>query len=410
MNVKQARQLIKWVAEDLSIPAVSMMDLRRMGEEELVRVGASVGLTREDLATNRSPVPDAVRKKYKVFDLMSQWDLAGMLVGKYGPMRFLQRVFRNQYHGPDVPSEEEEREMMARAVLPRCDAKARQINELFPGSFPVELPVLKFMVETSNFRSFKEVYQLADAFDELVECYGKLFFKALEGDLTEKQALEFDLLSSFLEARDVVDVRHRMTYAYVAENRTMLREEGFHQLSSYVGIRRIIPVWKAREFYVDQAYVTRYIERHDVAKVEIRRFLSKIDAFSCCYVFIQNMEEHELLQSLPEEERMERETANMLQEEMDESNATYLISDPILVTKVGDEVSEKDLIIAERGLKMVKSVRNGGVLPRRRQESYDILRRQMKRFGMEIPEQPDVPLPDELADFMLDEEEGDWDE
>lgn len=406
MDKGRAKRVIADVAGRFGITHFYDGDWAKAGEEEICRAGALLGLSKRDQEAGKSPVPDALYKKYKIFDLLPIWDIAGQMKGRYGALRVLKRIFGETCQELDVPTEEEERLMVLDTVRPRCDQKVRQLNELFPGTFRLDLPVLRFQFTTNQFRSYKEVYELADAYDQVVERFSELFFVALKDDLPERQALEFNLLSSFLEAWDVVIPCERMTYSYLVAHRDIMKAEGFQQLSSYVRLRRVIPVWEARQFYSDPQYVVRYIATHEDAKSEIRRFLTGIGSYECFYIFIQDMAEHQFRQKLSGKELLERECECMWQDG-DDSTATYLFSDPILVSKENGEITEEDWLLAEQGLSMVKSIRNGGARCRQKREYYNIVERMCKRLGIAFPADSD-----ELSemDFILSEEEGDCDE
>ena len=156
----------------------------------------------------------------------------------------LRAIFGEKCQVPDIPSSEQEKEAIITSVRARCDQKVLQINELFPDTYPLHLPVWKFRIRTNKFLSFDKVYELVDAWDDVIQRFSTLFFAAVEADLPENDALELNLLSSFFDAVDLVMPREKITYGYIQKTRAQIQEEGFKQLSSYVRICRVIPFWK----------------------------------------------------------------------------------------------------------------------------------------------------------------------
>lgn len=399
MNIRRAMRLIYDVATTFDVQYVLGDDYRHANEESLFKMGASLGLSRQDVENGVSPVPDALAKAYPLFDLISQWNFSENFSGQYAPLRMLKAIFGEKYNGPDVPTEEEERQMCLESVQARCVQKIMRINELFPGSYPLDLPVLRFNMQTNQFLSFDQVYELAEQYDKVIARYSELFFAAMQDGLPEREAMELNLLSTFFQATDVVLPSKKITYGYIQQHRVLFQEEGFRQLGSYVRLRRELPVWKAREFYADREYVARYIENHENAKANIRKFLTSVGAYECSYTFITDMKEHELIQSMSDEE-LEAYDMDHLTDEFEE--LPYAMSKPILVDKEDGEISEEDRLIMEWGKSMVKSVYCGGVLSAQKRECYHRLQRMQKRLGLPIP------ICDDESVFC--EEEGDCDE
>lgn len=410
MNTKRAYQVIYDVLSqfDLTDQFESELEAAAGNEEKLFRIAEAVGITKDNLRLGIAPVPDAVYMQYPLFDLLSNWNFSKLLTGKYAPLRALGQVFGHQVVDAlaDVPTEKEEEEMVMASVRARCDRKALQINELFPGTYPLELPVSKFALRTNELISFDKVYEMADSFEAVIKRFSTLFFAAVQADLTEQEACELNLLATFLEATDLVLVNRPITYSHIQEYRVYMQEEGYTQLESYVRIRRVIPFWMAREFYKDADFVVKYIEQHADAKATIRRFLMKVTAYECTYTLIKDISEHQRRQGMTEEELEEYEIDRMMSE-WEDTPPTYETCEPILIAKENDEIDEKDRLIVERGEKILKNARCK--YPPQEPEARNITVRIMKRFGLSVNDSmKKSAIPD--ADFLGFDvtEEGDF--
>lgn len=291
MNTKQAYRLLYSVIcrFELTDQLGSELEAAVGNESELYRIAELLGITKEHLRLGISPVPDAVYKQYPIFALFADWNFSKLLTGKYGPLRTLGRIFGQKVRDqlPKIPSEKEEEEMVMASVRVRCDRKVRQVNKLFPGTYPVGFPVSKFILRTNELITFEKVYEMADAYDTLIKRFTSLFFAAIQADLSEREACELNLLATFLEAIDVVPGHEPITYRHIQQYREFIQTEGYKQLESYVRIRREIPFWWAREFYKDAAWVVKYIQQHPESKRKIRSYLHKVTAYECQYVYIE---------------------------------------------------------------------------------------------------------------------------
>ena len=405
MKVERAIRMLHDVANQFGLYDRMQYELEHLNgnEDAIVQMGIRLGLSERDLQNGTSPVPDTLYKRYSLFAHFADWKLCEELVGPYAPYRMLQSIFGEKYQGPDVPSSAEEKEAIAASVRSRCDQKVLQINELFPDTYPLHLPVWKFRISTSEFLSFEKVYELADSWDDAVRRFSALFFAAVKAELSEREALELNLLASFFDSVDLVMPQERITYSHIQKYRALMQEEAFKQLSSYVRIRMEIPFWKAREFYNDPNFLARYITQHDGAKATIRSFLSRILAYECHYTFVNNVKEHEYRQSLTEEELEKYEIDSMMSEE-DDTFPTYIISESILIEKTDREIAQTDRLIAEHGKNLVKSIRNGGIASSLNRENSNLTARRMNRMGI------DLGMPKHYINLQPSHEDIDCDE
>lgn len=411
MDFKRAYRTLCDVARLFDVYDRMEEEFEHLAENEhaLILMGNRLGLSESDLQKGISPVPDALYKRYSVFSHLSTWKLAELMTGRYGAYRALQSIFGDLYQGPDVPSKAEEDDALVAAVRFRCDQKVIQINKLFPNTYPLNLPVRTFSISTEEFISYRSVYEMSDSWDECLQRFSNLFFSAIDADLPECDALELNLLATFFDAVDCVLPMKPITYNHIQNFRAIMKEEGFKQLSSYARIRFVIPFWRAREFYSDSDNLSRYISNHADAKSTIRSFLSNVLSYECRYTFIIDMDKHEYINSLTDEE-LEEYTLNHLTDDPNDELPIYMYSEPILIQKSEKELNVEDRLIAEHGKILVKSIRNGGVISNQRREVTNSLTRLLRRRDR-LSKHAIRPQSSDNDRFPADfGEEGDFDE
>lgn len=416
MNVKRAVERMHFVAIDFRVSDRMQDDFDHLNgnEDAIVALGRRLGLSKRDLMRGTSPIPDELYNRYPLFGYMRDWDFDVEASYPFGPYRILKAIFGEDYKGPDIPSKEEEQKMLAMDIRARCSQKMIQINELFPNTYPLDLPAWKFRYSTDNFISFRKVYEMVDSWDQVIQRFSELFFSAMESDLSEHDALELNLLSTFFDAIDHVMPMRSITYEHIQKYREKMKEENFKQFSSYVRIQ-LFPFWRAREFYRDPDSVKCFIEKHYGAKAQIRSFLTNVLSYKCSFVFINDMKEHEYRQSLTENELEEYDIACAEQYDIlgyeDNTPPVYITSEPLLIEKTEHELSPEDRLISEHGKSLVRSIYCGGVHSDSQREFSDNCARMMHRMGQDTPEYMIHPLPPKKDRIPFGhEEEGDCDE
>lgn len=374
MNTKQAFRIIRDVAQRFDVDALvneEYKKLRSTGlqEDELIcKLGACVGLSKRDLEMGTQSLPNRIYKQYPVFGLLPMWDFSQHLSGRNGPARALKAIFRDKTN-INVSTREEEQQMILASVGPRCEAKARKINELFPNTFPLDLPVHRFFVSSDEFINFDQVKELCTSYDLIVERFSELFFADIQEDLPEATSLELNLMGTFLNATDIMLPGQRACHNYIQKYRQVLQHESYTHITDYVRIHRTIPVWKAREFYQDRAFAVNYVEKHPECKHLIREFLQKVSSYSCRYIFIKDIEAHMREQKRPED--MSEWTNQDWDDFESEEDPAYITSDSIFISKDNREISEMDRLIVEAGQAMVSSHFYGGAKIRIRNNAWN---------------------------------------
>ncbi len=356
MNLKKASRMIGDILLQFDLEGMhdSFLKIKPASAEDLYPIAESIGISREHLDAGIAPVPNRLYKKYPLFEMLSDWRFASQCSGRYGSLRLLKALFGDKCTLEDVPTEQEERELLLASVGERAHQKLFQINELFPGTYPLELPA-RFSLRTSNFIDFPKVYEMVESFNAVIKRFSELFFAAIQSDLPENEVCELNLLSTFLHAADVLMPSKGITYRHIQTYRAPMREDGYTRLESYVRIKRSIPFWKAREFYQNADSFIAYVEQHANAKQEIRSFLTLVTSYECIYMFIKDMDEHLRREKMTEEERMEEDVA-LLCASPEDPPEIYIYGDPILVSKETGEIDETDRLIAERGQALLKHV------------------------------------------------------
>ena len=154
MKTKRAIRVLRDVAMKFRLLDRMEYEFAHLDESDdaILRMGTRLGLSEKDLQNGTSTVPDKLYKRYSLFSRLADWELRERLVGPYAPYRMLQAIFGEKCQISDIPSSEQEKEAIITSVRARCDQKVLQINELFPDTYPLHLPIWKFWISTMEIR------------------------------------------------------------------------------------------------------------------------------------------------------------------------------------------------------------------------------------------------------------------
>ncbi len=395
MNTKRAFRVIADVAILFDCGELINMEHERLAaknvpEAEIATVlGAYLGLSTKEVEFGTDDLPSRIYDKYPVFDLVSNWRFANLMAGPNGPAQMLKAIFGNKAT-VNAPSRKEENEAIIASVRARCDAKVLQINELFPNTYPVHLPVYRFSISTERFIDFEQVEELCVEYDRVVARFRELFLSDVQEDLPEELALEFNILATFLDAVDIMMPNQRVCHGYIQQFRQILQQEHYDDMNDYVRIHRSIPVWKAREFYKNREFALGYVQKHPECKRVIREFLQKVTAYECQYTFINNTEAHKRFQNRSEDmsewtsedwadfEAYADDDLVFNPDKGENPSAPYVMSEDIIIPKANTEITQNDRLIADYGQTIVGSMRNGGADTRMSSSSWSIERFQQR--------------------------------
>lgn len=389
MNTQRAFKVIADVAGRFDCRALIDKEHERLVAENLPEakihavLGECLGLSTKEVIFGTDYLPSRIYDRYPAFALVSKWHFAELMAGPNGPAQMLKAIFGDKAT-TNAPSKKDEDKATIASVRARCDAKVLQINELFPNTYPVHLPVYRFHISTDRFISFEQVEELCAEYDRVVARFSELFLSDVQEDLPKEQALEFNLLATFLDAVDLIMPAQRVCHNYIQQYRHILQQEHYDDINDYVRIRRSIPVWRAREFYKNREFALGYVQKHPECKRLIRQFLQKVTAYECQYIFINNQEAHERFQNRPIDmnDWTAEDWADFEADDDDDwvynpsksvnPSAPYVISEDIIIPKDNTEITEVDRLIAGYGQTIVGSKRNGGADTRMSGNSWSI--------------------------------------
>lgn len=364
MNKEDIREYILDTAAlyditDCVLAAISEYDENDISWDETIEtVSDLLGLSVESILTCDETAANALYKKYPYFDMVSLWKFSSQMRAPGKAEALLEYLFTfDKQENPDYYPENRIAESIKASVLRRCEQKIKDINALFPDTFPHDLPISSFHIETDYFIHHPNVYTLIQERNRVINRFSELFFEALKRNLTSEEIQEFNLYCTHFDARDALTPSIYVFYPYVEDNRELFLLEGHNHLEDYLSFRRDFHPWKAREFYDDSQFVKDYIHQYPFVKKEIREFIKKVSAYHCFYVYIKNPE---ALNDVSDDFELDSSSFDFLSFDEDEDNGPYEISNEILIEKTKKELGEdKELVDLIR--KLVISSKLGGI-------------------------------------------------
>lgn len=328
-------------------------------DETLETISPLIGLSREAILTCDQDASNILYKRYPYFDMISCWKFSLEMrdPGKFDTLIKYLFTFDKQEDQDYYPENRIEKAIKY-SVLRRCEQKIKDINRMFPGTFPHTLPISTFYFETDYFFDYPNVYSLIYERNRVIKRFSTLFFEALNRELIPEEISEFNLYCLHFNAQDILCPSAYITYSYISNNRALFLSEGFSRMEDYLSLKREFCPWRAREFYTDAQYVKEYIQQNPSAKREIREFIKNVSAYSCHYIYIKNQD---VLNNISHDLDFENSDYDLLENDADDSySSPYEFSDEIYIEKTAKELG-KDKELIDRIQKMVISSKFGGV-------------------------------------------------
>lgn len=160
----------------------------------------------------------------------------------------------------------------------------REIDKLMPGVYHRRAEMKNLTVETKLYVSFPKVSAMFNSFLDMVDRAEVLFFKKLNGALSEEQEQEYSFLSKTLELRDLF-TNNPIDLSFDSF-KELYQKEGYTSLNDYAVIGRpffrSFP-WSCVELYSDDATLQRIVKRFPYLKKEMREYYLMSTRYLCIF-------------------------------------------------------------------------------------------------------------------------------
>ncbi len=175
----------------------------------------------------------------------------------------------------------------------RIIRKTMEINRSIKGTYHPNATPVGLCYSTEWMISFPKYRRLVTSLFQMIVCYKKLFFKAIESDLNDEEIRELDFLASALDIRDLIQQDICLHYYNIIELRKVYRTEKLRDFLSYVKIGRMeeTKYWRCEEFLKDKKLAWTYCSIYPEAYSEIRKYLIRAKNFSCWFYWSDDVPE-----------------------------------------------------------------------------------------------------------------------
>lgn len=263
---------------------VPLFPTGKIDEETLTRISVHFGITKDEIKNMDEGASKRYWDKYPFFSLYHQY-------------RHLWE-WNQKFKDPEPTATEcllnaiftENRGIPVRirynfsSVKERLIKLLKEYDKLIPGTYHEGAEIIDLKIVTQTIFSFPKCPDMIRSFLEMVKCYQKLFFKAIEQDLREEEVNELNFLSSWLIVKDRVHFKTQMTYDNILLYRDIYRKENLESFYDYVVIKapffNSCP-WRCQEFFDDISLVQEFVDVYPLAKSKMRQFSMELTKFSC---------------------------------------------------------------------------------------------------------------------------------
>ncbi len=217
--------------------------------------------------------------EYPFFRLLSSYS-AGCMLADRNPEDVLHAIFHGTHSANSVRYAQAD-------LIGRTQKKLLEINEVLPGTWHENAEMLDFSYRTENLISFPECANLMKSFLQMVDDLEKLFFKALDTDLSAEEQEKLDFLVESLNVTDICMPMVRITYDSILILRDVYKKENLKDFLSYVNIRAVFDsnLWRCKEFFDDPETAQRFLNVIPDSKLRMREFALLAAKFDCRFTW-----------------------------------------------------------------------------------------------------------------------------
>lgn len=173
-------------------------------------------------------------------------------------------------------------------VKNRLLSSIKEIDKSAPGTNHIGATITNLKIDTFNFCHYSAMEEMMKSYFSMFERGKELFFKALEQDLSDDEAHEYNIIVSTIGIRDIVCVGNgNLYYDMVCKCREVYKKENLSSFFDYVNINqnKSFKPWRGAEFVENRELVQKYIEILPEGKRMMREYAMKVAAFECCFVW-----------------------------------------------------------------------------------------------------------------------------
>lgn len=274
--------------------------------ETLHKLRQFTGFTEEELISLDEEILHKYWNQYDFFELDNDF-FTSSLLSDITPDALLIRLF-----GIDEPSENIHYKRYD--VKKRMIRKLHELDSVMPGTWRQGADIEHLEIETENLFSYPQCRKMMMAVLKMIDDLKKLFFKAIDEDLSAQEQDRLNFLVNCLYVTDICLPTTRITYDNIQIYKEVYRKENLSDFLSYVTIRRLfeLQLWKCKEFFDDLTVSEKYLNLIIDSKRRLSDFSMIVSKFKCEYIWSDNeicdlirLEEEQMKQGVDPDEFIE---------------------------------------------------------------------------------------------------------
>ncbi len=172
-------------------------------------------------------------------------------------------------------------------IANRIRAELKEIEKSLPGSYHKDAQINKLSVSTNVFCSFDEIKEMTESFILMVDNAKLLFIKAVNEGLSEKEILEYNLLTTLLGLRDRYFSRGYLYYSNLINAADFYKAVTLDNFYDFIIFKKSFKFepWRCKEFVVDRELVERYLNAVPDDKGEMNRYSAAVSKIYCSFMW-----------------------------------------------------------------------------------------------------------------------------
>ena len=251
------------------------------------KAAEALGVTSDLLIAMDSNALRTQREKYPFFDFGNGLELeyrSTFFAPGYKTARLMDAIFRDDFKASDQYPVRYDR----KDVEHRLEELLLRYNETLPGTYHYGAKITNLQISTRNFCHYQHIKDMCWQFLDIVDRVRELFFKALDGELTQEEINEYNISVTITGLTDaVLPTRGYLYYSVLRKRRHVYKSEHFDDFFSYARLsrHRFFYPYRCVEFVKDRELVQRFTSIYPHMKQAMREYALDVTKFKCFFVW-----------------------------------------------------------------------------------------------------------------------------
>ncbi len=261
---------------------IELFEKRTIDKETLSDLSEFLGLTEQEILNTDLSAALKYLNKFKFLSCYNKYKTALLLKSRYkedvsDAELFIRRIFGTE--------DRLEKKIDFDDMKRRIKTHLKEVDKKIPGTYHKNAVIENLKIRNNVSFSFPECPQMIQGLFDIIDHFEKLFFAALNENLTEEEINEYNFLVTALKVTDCFFSDNIPYYRNVCKLREYFLAKNYPSIFSYVKfdiIRNFTP-WMCYEFFDDMELVKKYVYCFSDSKKSIRNFYLGSSKFCCMF-------------------------------------------------------------------------------------------------------------------------------